>query len=67
MNLGHHVFAIHDHGRPLRRAQSHVQNGSVFRQVDLVAAEHGVDSGSKTGLVRQLQQQLEALVGKAIL
>ena len=50
-----------------RRAQRHVQDGPVFRDVDLLAPEHGVDARPQAGLLGQLQQQLERLVGDAIL
>jgi hypothetical protein len=44
-----------------------MQCGSVFRDVDVVASKHGIDSVSQIGLVRQLQQKLESLVGNTIL
>ena len=50
-----------------RRAQGHVQDGPVLRDVDLLAAEHGVDPRSQAGFLRQLQEELEGLVGDAIL
>ena len=48
-------------------AQGDVQDGAVFGDVDLVAAEHGVDAGAEAGLLGQLQQQLQRLVGDAVL
>ena len=52
---------------PLRRAQGHVQDGPVLRDVDLLAAEHGVDPRSQAGFLGQLQEKLERFVGDAIL
>ena len=53
--------------RAARRAQRHVQHGAVLGDVDLVAAEHRVDALAQARLLGQLQQQLERLVGDAIL
>ena len=53
--------------RALGRAQRDVQDGAVLGDVDLVAAEHGVDARAQAGLLGQLQQQLERLVGDAVL
>ena len=39
-----------------RRAQGDVQHGAVLREVDLVAAEHGVDPRAQAGFLGQLQQ-----------
>ena len=44
VHLRHHVLAIHDDRLPLRGAQRHVQHGTILRDVDPVAAEHGVDA-----------------------
>ena len=48
-------------------AQSHVQHRALLRDVDLLAAEHGVDALPQAGLLRQLQQQFQRLVGDAVL
>ena len=67
VDLGHDVLAVHDDGRASRRAQGHVQDGPVLRDVDLLAAEHGVDPRAQAGFLGQLQEQLERFVGDAIL
>ena len=67
VDLGHHVLAIDDDRCPSRRAQRHVQDGAVLRDVDLLAPEHGVDPGAQAGFLRQLQEELEGFVGDAIL
>ena len=52
---------------PLRRAQGDVQDGALLRDVDLLAAEHGVDPRPQAGFLGQLKQKLEGFVGDAIL
>ena len=52
---------------PLSGAQGHVQNGTAFRDVDLLTPEHGVDPRLQAGFLRQLQEELEGFVGDAIL
>ena len=53
MHIRHDVVAVHRDRRPLRRTQRDMQNGAVFGDVDLLAAEHGVDARAKPRLVRQ--------------
>ena len=67
MDLGHDIFSIQDDGRAFRRAQGHVQDGAVFRDVDFLATEHGCDAPAQIGLFGQLDQQLEGLIGDAVL
>ena len=44
-----------------------MQDGAIFRDVDLLAPEHGVDPRSQAGFLGQLKEQLERFVGDAIL
>ena len=44
VDLGHHVLAIHDDGCSSRRTQGHVQDSTVFRDVELLAPKHGLDT-----------------------
>ncbi len=44
-----------------------MQDGSIFRDVDFLAAEHGVDPRPQIALLGQLHEQLERLVGDAML
>ena len=44
-----------------------MQDGPLFRDVDFVPAKHGIDAGPQAGLLRQLQKELERLVGNAVL
>jgi hypothetical protein len=44
-----------------------VEDGPVLRDVDLLAAEHGVDPGAQAAFLRQLQKEFERFLGNAIL
>ena len=44
-----------------------MQHGSIFRDVDFLATEHGLDPRPQTGFIRQLQQQFDRFVCDAIL
>src|SRR6266478_4777397 len=61
------VCAFHDDRGAPGRAQGHVQHGAVLRDVDLLAPEHGVDPLTQAGLLRELEEQGEGLVGNAVL
>src|SRR5262249_36139464 len=67
VDLGHYILAVYDESCSFRRTQSHVQDGSVFRDVDLFTPEHGVDARSQARFLRQLKKQLQSFVGDAIL
>ena len=55
VDLGHHVLAVDDDRCVLGCAQGDVQDGSVLRDVDLVSAEHGVDSRSQAAIPRPVR------------
>ena len=67
MHFGHHVFAVDHDGCAFGRAQRHMQDGALFGDVDLFAAEHGVDARAQAAFVGQLQQQAQRLIGDAVL
>ena len=67
VDLGHHVFAIDNDRCTFRCAQGHVQDRAVLGDVDLFTPEHGVDPRSQIGFLGQLQEELECLIGDAIL
>ena len=67
VHLGHHVLAVDDDGGAARRAQGHVQDRAIFRDVDLLTPEHGVDARAQAGFLGQLQEELEGFVGDAVL
>ena len=67
MDVGHDIPPIVNDGRPARRAQRDVQHRAVLGDVDLVAAEHGVDTVLQPGLVGELEQQPQSLVGDPVL
>ncbi len=50
-----------------RRAQGHVQHGPPLGDVDLLAAEHGVDAGAQPHRLGQADEQAKGLVGHAVL
>ena len=66
VDLRHHVLAVHDYRCTARGSQGHMQNGPVFRQVDLVSPEHGVDTFAQTGLLGEATQQRNGLFVDAI-
>ena len=57
VDLGHHVLAINDDGSAFRSAKSDVQDRAIFRDVDFLAAEHGVDALAQAGFLCQLQER----------
>ena len=67
MNLGHDVLAVDQDRRAARRAQRHVEHGSFLRDVDLLAAEHGVDAGAQAAVLREADEQRHRLVGDPVL
>ncbi len=67
VDLRHDVLAVHDDRRAARGAQGHVQDGAVLRDVDLLAAEHGVDALAQAGFLGQLQSSVSVFVRDAIL
>ena len=67
VDLGNDVFAVNYDACAFGGAQSDVQDGAVFGDVDLVAAEHGFDVRLEAALFGQLQQQLQGLIGDAVL
>ena len=64
---GHDVLAVDHDRRAARRAQRHVQHGALLGDVDLLAPEHRVDAPAQVALVGELQEQLQRLVGDAVL
>jgi len=66
MDSGHHILTVYDDGCSTRGAQSNMQDRSLFRDIDLLAAEHGIDSRLQTGFFRKLKQKLESFVGDSI-
>ncbi|MNF82658.1 hypothetical protein D3C84_649690 [compost metagenome] len=44
-----------------------MQHGAAFGHVDLVAVEHGVDGAAQIGLLGQIDEQLEGLLGDQVL
>src|SRR5262249_6542476 len=62
MDLRHDILAIDHDGRPFRRAQRHVQDRAIFRDVDFLAGEPRVDSLAQPGLFGERDEQSQCLV-----
>ena len=67
MDLRHDILAIDHDGRPFRRAQRHVQDRTIFRNVDFLTPEHRVDSLAQSGLLGKPDEQAYRLVVDTIL
>jgi hypothetical protein len=67
VDLGHHILAVDDDRGAARRTQGHVQDRAVFRNVDLVTSEHGVDVRAQVDFLCQLQEEPERFVSDAVL
>ena len=67
MDLGDDVHAVDDDRCVARRAQRHVQDGAPLADVDLGAAEHGVDARAQLRFIGERDQQVQRLVGHALL
>src|ERR1700734_3413654 len=67
MNRRHDILAVQNDRLTLRRAQRNMQHSPVLRNVDLVPTEHRIDLLAQTRFLGQLDQQLQRLVGNAIL
>ena len=67
MDLGHDILAVDDDGGAARRAQGDVKHRALLGDVDLLAAEHGVDALAQARLLGELEQQRQGLVGDAVL
>ena len=67
MNVGHDVLAVDQDRRAARCTQRHVEHGSVLRDVDLLATEHGVDAGAQAGLLGEADEQRQRLISDPVL
>ncbi len=67
MNAGHDVLAVDQDRRAARRAQRDVEHGTFLRDVDLLAAEHGVDARAQAALLGEADEQRQCLVGDPVL
>src|SRR5262249_36674385 len=62
-----HIFTINDDGGTFWGTQSDMQDSPVFRDIDLLTPEHGVDPVAWAGFVGQLQEPFEWFGGDAVL
>src|SRR5580704_9784727 len=63
----HDVHSVNDDRCSPGSAQSHVKDGAILRDIDLVPAKHGIDSSSKAGFLGQLDEELQRIVRDPIL
>ncbi len=66
VDAGHDVLAIDQDRAVGAIAQGDVQDGPVFGDVDLVAAEHAVAPFLDLGLSGQIEQQAQGFIGDAV-
>ena len=45
VDVRHNILAVHDDGVAFGRAQGHVQDAPLLRDIDFVPAKHGIDAG----------------------
>ena len=62
----HDIHAVDQDRRIARRAQGGVQHGSIFSDVDLLAAKHRLNACRQLTFVGELHEQPQRLVGDAI-
>ena len=67
MDVFDDILPVDDELRVLRGAEGGVEDGAVFRLVDVDAVEHVFDGVLQAGLFRQLQEQGDRLVIDAVL
>ena len=67
VDVGDDVLAVDEDRRVTRCPQRDVEHGSLFRDVDLLALEHGVDAGAQTALFRESYEQRQGLVRDPVL
>ena len=67
VNLGDDILAVYQDGLTFGRTQSDVQHSTVLRDVDPVAAEHGVEPVAQASLLRQIEEELQGLGGDTVL
>ena len=58
VDVGNDIFAIDHDGFALGRAQSNVQDRALFRDVDFLAAKHGVDAFAQAGFLASWSSSL---------
>jgi hypothetical protein len=66
MDLRDDILSVDDDRGSSRRAQRHVQDRAVFRDVDLLAAKHRIDPLAQAGLLRKRDEQAQCLLVDAV-
>jgi hypothetical protein len=49
-----------------RGPQRHVQHGPLFRDIDLLSPEHGINPRAQANHFRQIEEQSQGLCGDAV-
>ena len=63
VHVGHDVVAVDVDALALRRPQRDVEHGPVLGDVDVLAAEHGVDAVAQAAVLGQRDEEPQRLVG----
>jgi len=67
MHFRHHIPVVHEHGLTPGGAQSYVQGGAIFGEINLIPAEHRFNAFGQSGFPRQLQEKFNRFVRDTIL
>ena len=67
MHRRHHVLTIYNDGSSPRSAQGDMQHRPLFRNVDLLAPEHRIDSRLQAGFIGKLEKEFQGFVSDEIL
>ena len=67
MDLWHDVLAVDQDRRAARRAQRHVEHGSVLGDVNLLATKHGIDPPTQPGLFGEADEESQRVVSDPVL
>ena len=66
VHIGDYVTAVVEDSAAAGRAQRDMEDGAVLRDIDLVAAEHGVDLIAQCRLASEPQQERQRLVSNPV-
>ncbi len=67
VDLGDDIFAIHKDGLILGSTQRDMEHGALLSDIDLFAAEHGIDVFAELRFFGEGEEKAESLAGDAVL
>jgi len=67
MHMGNHVLAIDQYGAVRRRPERHVQDSTLFGNVDFITTKHGLGLFFQARFPGKLKEQLQGLAGDSVL